>query len=158
MREPVILTSLSTTGIRGSTPCWTGSEPRLLTPAAPHLQLHLTPQMETHHLPQKVSPPTRWSSILGACHVTHLHNLININIFCFIKKINLCLVFKCCFVQEWYVALVKSQCSLLGDVSLSETTELLTKLPPDELFSVMRCKVTRARKPPLEYLYNVAGG
>ncbi|XP_037546596.1 huntingtin, partial [Nematolebias whitei] len=42
--------------------------------------------------------------------------------------------------KEWYVALVKSQCSLLGDVSLSETTELLTKLPPDELFSVMRGK------------------
>uniref|UniRef100_A0A3Q3BRW4 Huntingtin n=1 Tax=Kryptolebias marmoratus TaxID=37003 RepID=A0A3Q3BRW4_KRYMA len=42
--------------------------------------------------------------------------------------------------KEWYVALVKSQCSLYGDVSLLETTELLTKLPPDDLFSVMSSK------------------
>uniref|UniRef100_A0AAX7T067 Huntingtin n=1 Tax=Astatotilapia calliptera TaxID=8154 RepID=A0AAX7T067_ASTCA len=37
--------------------------------------------------------------------------------------------------KEWYVALVKSQCCLRGDVSLLETTELLTKLPPADLFS-----------------------
>ncbi|XP_013873563.1 huntingtin isoform X2 [Austrofundulus limnaeus] len=42
--------------------------------------------------------------------------------------------------KEWYVALVTSQCSVLGDVSLLETTELLTKLPPDDLFSVMSSK------------------
>ncbi|XP_028270333.1 huntingtin isoform X6 [Parambassis ranga] len=42
--------------------------------------------------------------------------------------------------KEWYVALVKSQCCLRGDVSLLETTELLTKLPPDDLFNVMSCK------------------
>uniref|UniRef100_A0AAX7VAA8 Huntingtin n=1 Tax=Astatotilapia calliptera TaxID=8154 RepID=A0AAX7VAA8_ASTCA len=42
--------------------------------------------------------------------------------------------------KEWYVALVKSQCCLRGDVSLLETTELLTKLPPADLFSVMSCK------------------
>uniref|UniRef100_A0A3B4T8R2 Huntingtin n=1 Tax=Seriola dumerili TaxID=41447 RepID=A0A3B4T8R2_SERDU len=42
--------------------------------------------------------------------------------------------------KEWYVALVKSQCCLRGDVSLLETTELLTKLPPADLFSIMSCK------------------
>uniref|UniRef100_A0A3Q2VNJ9 Huntingtin n=1 Tax=Haplochromis burtoni TaxID=8153 RepID=A0A3Q2VNJ9_HAPBU len=42
--------------------------------------------------------------------------------------------------KEWYVALVKSQCCLRGDVSLLEMTELLTKLPPADLFSVMSCK------------------
>ncbi|XP_028309494.1 huntingtin isoform X2 [Gouania willdenowi] len=42
--------------------------------------------------------------------------------------------------KEWYVALVKSQCCLRGDVSLLETTELLTKLPPADLLSVMSCK------------------
>ncbi|XP_035515683.1 huntingtin isoform X4 [Morone saxatilis] len=42
--------------------------------------------------------------------------------------------------KEWYVALVKSQCCLRGDVSLLETTELLTKLPPADLFNVMSCK------------------
>eukprot|EP00066_Takifugu_rubripes_P022022 XP_011611288.1 PREDICTED: huntingtin isoform X1 [Takifugu rubripes] len=42
--------------------------------------------------------------------------------------------------KEWYVALVKSQCCLHGDVSLLETTELLTKLPPADLLSVMSCK------------------
>ncbi|KAG7222921.1 hypothetical protein INR49_015948 [Caranx melampygus] len=42
--------------------------------------------------------------------------------------------------KEWYVALVKSQCCLCGDVSLLETTELLTKLPPADLFSIMSCK------------------
>nr|XP_046259998.1 huntingtin isoform X3 [Scatophagus argus] len=42
--------------------------------------------------------------------------------------------------KEWYVALVKSQCCLSGDVSLLETTELLTKLPPADLFNVMSCK------------------
>ncbi|XP_069561004.1 huntingtin isoform X3 [Brachyistius frenatus] len=42
--------------------------------------------------------------------------------------------------KEWYVALVKSQCCLRGDVSLLETTELLTKLPPADLFNTMSCK------------------
>ncbi|MEQ2162765.1 hypothetical protein GOODEAATRI_023128, partial [Goodea atripinnis] len=42
--------------------------------------------------------------------------------------------------KEWYVALVKSQCCLRGDVSLLETTELLTKLPAADLLSVMSCK------------------
>ncbi|XP_008276136.1 huntingtin isoform X2 [Stegastes partitus] len=42
--------------------------------------------------------------------------------------------------KEWYVALVKSQCCLHGDVSLLETTELLTKLPPADLFNIMSCK------------------
>ncbi|KAM4585009.1 huntingtin isoform 1-T1 [Odontesthes bonariensis] len=42
--------------------------------------------------------------------------------------------------KEWYVALVKSQCCLRGDVSLLETTELLTKLPHADLFNVMSCK------------------
>ncbi|KAK2815696.1 hypothetical protein Q5P01_026163 [Channa striata] len=42
--------------------------------------------------------------------------------------------------KEWYVALVKSQCCLRGDVSLLETTELLTKLPPSDLLNIMRCK------------------
>ena len=46
------------------------------------------------------------------------------------------------FVQEWYVALVKSQCCLRGDGALTETTELLTKLPPTDLSSIMSCKVT----------------
>ncbi|XP_061130027.1 huntingtin isoform X4 [Syngnathus typhle] len=40
--------------------------------------------------------------------------------------------------KEWYVTLVKSQCFLRGDVSLLETTELLTKLPAPELLSIMR--------------------
>ncbi|KAM6972635.1 huntingtin [Aplochiton taeniatus] len=42
--------------------------------------------------------------------------------------------------KEWYVALVKSQCCLRGDGSLLETTELLTKLPPEDLSSIMSCK------------------
>ncbi|XP_026214662.1 huntingtin isoform X2 [Anabas testudineus] len=42
--------------------------------------------------------------------------------------------------KEWYVTLVKSQCCLRGDVSLLETTELLTKLPPTDLLNIMRCK------------------
>ncbi|KAJ3614460.1 hypothetical protein NHX12_018032, partial [Muraenolepis orangiensis] len=42
--------------------------------------------------------------------------------------------------KEWYVNLVKSQCCLGGDGSLLETTELLTKLPPADLSSIMSCK------------------
>ncbi|XP_041641127.1 huntingtin isoform X2 [Cheilinus undulatus] len=42
--------------------------------------------------------------------------------------------------KEWYVALVRSQCCLRGDVALLETTELLTKLPPTDLLSIMSCK------------------
>ncbi|XP_077426771.1 huntingtin isoform X2 [Vanacampus margaritifer] len=42
--------------------------------------------------------------------------------------------------KEWYVTLVKSQCCLRGDMSLLETTELLTKLPAPDLFSIMRCE------------------
>ncbi|KAF7652663.1 hypothetical protein LDENG_00093060 [Lucifuga dentata] len=42
--------------------------------------------------------------------------------------------------KEWYVALVKSQCCLRGDGSLLEATELLTKLPPSDLLTIMSCK------------------
>ncbi|XP_064782852.1 huntingtin-like [Oncorhynchus masou masou] len=42
--------------------------------------------------------------------------------------------------KEWYVALVMSQCCLRGDGSFLETTELLTKLPPDDLSTIMTCK------------------
>ncbi|XP_061737336.1 huntingtin isoform X4 [Nerophis ophidion] len=42
--------------------------------------------------------------------------------------------------KEWYVTLVKCQCCLRGDVSLLETTELLTKLPPTDVLSIMRCE------------------
>ncbi|KAF6723879.1 Huntingtin, partial [Oryzias melastigma] len=42
--------------------------------------------------------------------------------------------------KEWYVALVKSQCGLRGDVSLFETTELLTKLPSADLLNIMSRK------------------
>ncbi|XP_028973894.2 huntingtin isoform X2 [Esox lucius] len=42
--------------------------------------------------------------------------------------------------KDWYVALVKSQCCLRGDGSLLETTELLTKLPPEDLYTIMTCK------------------
>ncbi|KAJ8000512.1 hypothetical protein DPEC_G00180890 [Dallia pectoralis] len=42
--------------------------------------------------------------------------------------------------KDWYVALVKSQCCLHGDGSLLETTELLTKLPPEDLYTIMTCK------------------
>lgn len=45
------------------------------------------------------------------------------------------------------MALVKSQCSLPGDTSLLETTELLTKLPPADLLDVMSCKVTLCPAP-----------
>lgn len=44
------------------------------------------------------------------------------------------------------MALVKSQCSLPGDTSLLETTELLTKLPPADLLNVMSCKVTLGKQ------------
>lgn len=40
------------------------------------------------------------------------------------------------------MSLVRSQCCLRGDVSLLETTELLTKLPAPDLFSIMRCEVS----------------
>ncbi len=46
-----------------------------------------------------------------------------------------------CVLQEWYVALVKSQCCLKGDGALYETTELLTKLPQSDLNTIMTCKV-----------------
>ncbi|XP_068606729.1 huntingtin [Brachionichthys hirsutus] len=42
--------------------------------------------------------------------------------------------------KEWYVSLVKSQCCVRGDVSLLETTELLNKLPPADILSIMTCK------------------
>ncbi|XP_068177228.1 huntingtin isoform X2 [Antennarius striatus] len=42
--------------------------------------------------------------------------------------------------KEWYVSLVKSQCCVRGDVSLLETTELLTKLPPADILNIMTCK------------------
>lgn len=44
-------------------------------------------------------------------------------------------------LQEWYVALVKSQCCLKGEGALYETTELLTKLPQSDLNAIMTCKV-----------------
>lgn len=44
-------------------------------------------------------------------------------------------------LQDWYVVLVKSQCSVKGDGSLYETTDLLTKLPQADLNSIMSCKV-----------------
>lgn len=43
------------------------------------------------------------------------------------------------------MALVKSQCCLHGDLSLLETTELLTKLPPTDLLNIMRCKVIQIK-------------
>lgn len=46
------------------------------------------------------------------------------------------------------MTLVKSQCCLRGDVSLLETTELLTKLPPTDLLNIMRCKVIQITNPP----------
>ncbi|CAB1327175.1 unnamed protein product, partial [Coregonus sp. 'balchen'] len=46
--------------------------------------------------------------------------------------------------KEWYVALVRSQCCLRGDGSFLETTELLTKLPPDDLSTIMTCKTALA--------------
>lgn len=46
-----------------------------------------------------------------------------------------------CVLQEWYVALVKSQCCLRGEGALYETTELLTKLPQSDLNTIMTCKV-----------------
>lgn len=46
-----------------------------------------------------------------------------------------------CVLQDWYVALVKSQCCLRGEAYLYETTDLLTKLPQSDLNAVMSCKV-----------------
>lgn len=46
-----------------------------------------------------------------------------------------------CVFQEWYVALVKSQCCLRGEGALYENTELLTKLPQSDLNTIMTCKV-----------------
>lgn len=56
-------------------------------------------------------------------------------LYCVIKCIHICLF------QEWYVALVKSQCCLRGEGALYETTELLTKLPQPDLSTIMTCKV-----------------
>ncbi|XP_023685417.2 huntingtin isoform X3 [Paramormyrops kingsleyae] len=42
--------------------------------------------------------------------------------------------------KDWYLALVKSQCSVHTDIALLETTELLTKLPQADLSSIMMCK------------------
>ncbi|MFT7807444.1 huntingtin isoform X1 [Arapaima gigas] len=42
--------------------------------------------------------------------------------------------------KDWYMALVKSQCCMHSDAALLETTELLTKLPREELSSIMTCK------------------
>ncbi|XP_062376493.1 huntingtin isoform X2 [Sardina pilchardus] len=42
--------------------------------------------------------------------------------------------------KEWYVTLVKSQCCLGGEGALYETTELLTKLPQEDLSAIMACK------------------
>ncbi|TSK22541.1 Huntingtin [Bagarius yarrelli] len=42
--------------------------------------------------------------------------------------------------NDWYVALVKSQCCVKGEGSLYETTDLLTKLPQSDLNTIMSCK------------------
>ncbi|KAG7461857.1 hypothetical protein MATL_G00195620 [Megalops atlanticus] len=42
--------------------------------------------------------------------------------------------------KDWYVALVKSQCCQCTDSSLLESTELLTKVPQEDLPSIMACK------------------
>ncbi|XP_035282540.1 huntingtin-like isoform X3 [Anguilla anguilla] len=42
--------------------------------------------------------------------------------------------------KDWYVALVKSQCCQCTDSALLESTELLTKVPQDDLSSIMACK------------------
>ncbi|KAG9346961.1 hypothetical protein JZ751_005888 [Albula glossodonta] len=42
--------------------------------------------------------------------------------------------------KDWYVALVKSQCCQCTDSALLESTELLTKVPQDDLSSIMGCK------------------
>ncbi len=54
-----------------------------------------------------------------------------------------------CVLQDWYVALVKSQCCLKGDGALYETTELLTKLPQSDLNTIMTCKVKT------KYMYKI---
>lgn len=46
-----------------------------------------------------------------------------------------------CVIQDWYVALVKSQCCVRGEGSLYETTDLLTKLPQSDLTTIMSCQV-----------------
>lgn len=43
--------------------------------------------------------------------------------------------------QEWYVTLVKSQCCVSSEGALYETTDLLTKLPQEDLRAIMACKV-----------------
>ncbi|KAJ8383153.1 hypothetical protein SKAU_G00039310 [Synaphobranchus kaupii] len=42
--------------------------------------------------------------------------------------------------KDWYVTLVKSQCCQRTDSALLESTELLTKVPQDDLSSIMACK------------------
>ncbi|XP_061107320.1 huntingtin-like isoform X2 [Conger conger] len=42
--------------------------------------------------------------------------------------------------KDWYVALVRSQCCQTTDSALLESTELLTKVPQDDLSSIMACK------------------
>ncbi|XP_051784194.1 huntingtin isoform X2 [Erpetoichthys calabaricus] len=39
--------------------------------------------------------------------------------------------------KDWYISLVRSQCCMSTDTALLESTELLTKLPQDDLFSIM---------------------
>ncbi|XP_031415878.1 huntingtin isoform X2 [Clupea harengus] len=42
--------------------------------------------------------------------------------------------------KEWYVTLVKSQCCVSSEGALYETTDLLTKLPQEDLRAIMACK------------------
>ncbi|KAJ8416476.1 hypothetical protein AAFF_G00357640 [Aldrovandia affinis] len=42
--------------------------------------------------------------------------------------------------KDWYVAVVKAQCCQCTDSALLESTELLTKVPQDDLSTLMACK------------------
>jgi len=56
-----MIVSLSLSGISGSSPCWTGSEPQLLKiPQALLPQLPHTHWMGTHPLPLKMWNPIRY--------------------------------------------------------------------------------------------------
>lgn len=44
--------------------------------------------------------------------------------------------------QEWYLTLVKSQCCLSNEGALFETTDLLTRLPQEDLSTILACKVS----------------
>ncbi|XP_063075686.1 huntingtin isoform X3 [Engraulis encrasicolus] len=42
--------------------------------------------------------------------------------------------------KEWYLTLVKSQCCLSNEGALFETTDLLTRLPQEDLSTILACK------------------